>query len=265
MPINGSTAVVTGASSGIGAATAQALARAGAQVALLARTEAALHAVAARIRATGGTAHVCAVDLTDADAVARATAAITLAHGPPDILVNSAGAGRWLFIEETSPDEAVAMMASPYFATFFITRAFVPDMLQRGSGQIVVINSPAALLPWPGSIAYAAARGALRAFTDGLRADLRGSGVSVTSVIAGKVTSNYWQHNPGAEERSPWVARVIPSLTPEQVATATLEAVAQRHAEIIIPRTLRAFALAHRIAPGLVRWIVTATGARRPD
>jgi NAD(P)-dependent dehydrogenase (short-subunit alcohol dehydrogenase family) len=165
MKISGTTAVITGASYGIGAETAYALARAGARVVLLARTRAALDKVAANVPAAGGAAGVYPCDLTDPVAVNQTAEAILADVGVPDLLVHSAGAGRWLAIEETDPDEAVQMMAVPYFATFFVIRAFIPAMLRRNRGHIVVMNSPAAFCPWPGSIGYAAARAALRGFT----------------------------------------------------------------------------------------------------
>ena len=136
-------------------------------------------------------------------------------------------------------------------------------MLRRRSGHIVNINSPAALMPWPGATAYAAARAALRGFTEALRADLAGTGVRVTSVVAGKVSSTYWQHNPGSEQRAPWIARAIPTLSPEQVGAATVRAIERDAHEIVIPGMLKLFYQANRIAPGLVRWLVVATGARR--
>ena len=256
--------LVTGASYGIGAAIARAAAQAGARrVILMARTQPALEQVAADVRAAGSAAAAYAVDLTDHAAVERVAGEITATFGPPDVVVNNAGIGRWLFVEETAPAEAVAMMGAPYFAAFFVTRAFLPAMLERRSGQIVNINSPAALVAWPGSAAYTAARAALRGFTEALRADLAGTGVKVTSVIAGKVSSTYWQHNPGAEERAPWIARAIPTLSPEQVGAATVRAVERDAREIVIPGMLKLFYQVNRVAPGLVRWLVVATGARR--
>lgn len=264
MKIADRSVLVTGASYGIGAAIARAVAHAGARrVILLARTQPALDQVAADVRAAGCEAATYAVDLADHAAVAQVASQILAAYGLPDIIVNNAGIGRWLFVEETDPSEAVAMMGAPYFAAFFVTRAFLPDMLRRRAGQIVNINSPAALVAWPGSAAYTAARAALRGFTEALRADLAGTGVKVTSVVAGKVSSTYWQHNPGAEQRAPWIARVIPTLLPEQVGAATVRAIERDAREIVIPRMLKLFYQVNRVAPGLVRWLVVATGARR--
>ncbi len=263
MNIQNSLALITGASSGIGAATAKALARDGARVIVLARTQAALERVAAEVRSSGGTACAYPVDLTDPDSVEQAAARLKTEVGVPDILVNSAGIGRWLYAEETAPREVIDMMAAPYFCAFFITRAFLPEMLARNSGHIVNINSPAAKLPWPGATAYAGARWALMGFTQALRADLYGTSIKVHSIVAGKVTSPYWEHNPGTLERAPTLARLIPDLTPDQVAHAVLTAIRRNRSDIIIPRLLRLFYTLHTIAPGLVERLVWRTGYRR--
>ena len=136
MKIAGSVVVVTGASRGIGEATARALGRAGARLALLARSPG-VEQVAREIQSAGGEAFAYRVDLTDSAAVALGGQQIMAELGTPDIVINNAGEGRWLSIEETQPDEAVAMMASPYFAAFNVTRVFLPAMLERRCGAIV--------------------------------------------------------------------------------------------------------------------------------
>lgn len=265
MNIQNSLALITGASSGIGVATAQRLARDGARVILLARTHAALESVAAEIRSSGGTAYAYPVDLTDPDSVEQIAARLKTEVGVPDIIVNSAGIGRWLYADETPPQAVIDMMAAPYFCAFFITRAFLPDMLARNNGHIVNINSPAAKLPWPSATAYTGARWALMGFTQALRADLYGTAIKVHSIVAGKVTSTYWDHNPGALDRAPKLARIIPDLTPEQVADAVLTAIRRNRSDIIIPGVLRLFYALHALAPRLVERLVWSTGWRRKD
>src|SRR5262245_1256103 len=104
--------LITGASAGIGAATAKALAQRGARVVLLARTEAALQTVATAIQQGGGQAHSYPVDVTQPEALGRVVAQVTAELGAPDIVINNAGVGRWLFTEETSPAEVQQMIGA---------------------------------------------------------------------------------------------------------------------------------------------------------
>jgi uncharacterized protein len=121
MEIKDRLVLITGASSGIGAATAKAMTREGGRVILLARRRSALEETAAEVKKMGGQAWVYPCDLADARAVEQTAQAILSEAGVPDILINNAGAGRWLPIEETDPAEAVQMMASPYFGAFYMT------------------------------------------------------------------------------------------------------------------------------------------------
>jgi short-subunit dehydrogenase len=264
MEVSGKVVLITGASSGIGAATAHAMARRGARTVLVARRLDALRAVADQIGAGGRSAHVYDADLADGDAVARTAKRVSADVGVPDVIVNNAGAGRYLAIDETDPREAVQMMAVPYFAAFFTTRAFIEGMLKRGSGHIVNVTSPASRLAWPGATAYVAARWAMEGFTWALRADLRGTGVSAGLVTAGKTATPYFDNNPGSEERIPAFSRLLPTLAPEQVAEAVVRAVEGERSFTVVPALLRGVYVTQRIAPGAVSWLLGRTGWRRP-
>ena len=230
---------------------------------LLARNGAALDAVAAEITTAGGEAHVLATDLSDPEAVARAAATIQRDLGTPDVLVNNAGAGRWLFAEETPAAEAVQMMAVPYFAAFYVTRAFLPAMLERASGQIVNITSPAAFVTWPGATGYTVARWAMRGFSEALRADLHDTGIGVTLVTSAAVRSAYLKNNPGAAERMPGVAKLFGSLSPEEVADGIVRAIERQPREIFLPFRTRLGVLAHRFFPRPVELLLIRTGWKR--
>jgi short-subunit dehydrogenase len=256
--------LITGASSGIGAATALEVARRGGRVILLARSRERLEAVAVKVGAAGSTAHVYPVDLADPAAVEATARRIQEETGVPDVLVNNAGAGRWLYPEETEPQQVVAMMAVPYFAAFWVTRAFLPAMRRRGSGHIVNMSSVPAFVGMRGATAYTAARWAMRGFTASLRSDLAGSGIDVTLIAPGKVASPYWEHNPGSEERVPGITRFFPTLTVEQVARFVVQAVERRRREVVEPFLLRLTLVLHRIAPWPVNWLLVRTGWRQP-
>jgi uncharacterized protein len=264
MEIYGKRVLITGASSGLGAAIARAMAQAGAEVLLLARGEEGLKRVAGEIESAGGKARIYPIDLTDADAVSSLAQRITQESGAPDILVNNAGSGQWKFLEETTAEEARQMMALPYFGALYITRAFLPEMLKRGSGHIVNISSVASRFVWPGATAYTAARWAMRGFSEALRADLYGTGIGVTLYESGEISSPYWEHNPGSRERIPKISKMIPVLTPEQAGKAIVDGVRRNRRLIVVPFMMKLIYLQHFLFPWAVQWLMTATGYRRP-
>ena len=220
--------------------------------------------MASAIRSAGGKASVHPADLTDDAAVETLARRVNEEVGAPDILVNNAGAGQWKFIEETSAAEARQMMALPYVAAFSVTRAFIPEMLKRGSGHIVNISSAASHFAWPGATAYVAARWAMRGFTEALRADLRGTGIAVTFFESGVVETHYWQHNPGSRERVPGIGTfLLRTLTPEEVGEAVVNGIRRRKRLIVLPFMLRVIYALHAVCPWLVRGLIAVTGHKR--
>jgi uncharacterized protein len=263
MDVKGKTVLVTGGSSGIGAAVARAAARAGAKAVLLARDVKALASVVADIEQLRGTARWYPVDLADAGAAAEVCERIAREVGVPDVIVNAAGAGRWLCLDETAPAEAVQMMAVPYFAAVFVTRAFLPTMLERGSGTIVNVTSLAAFMPWPGATAYTAARWAMRGLTEALRADLHETPVHVMLATFAKVASPYWQHNPGAADRVPGAQAMIPVLTSDQAGEAIVRGLRRDRSRVTSPWMLSVVLALNYLFPPISRWIVHRTGYHR--
>jgi uncharacterized protein len=255
--------LVTGASGGIGAAIAKEMAKAGGRIILLARRQEALDQVAREIRASGGEAWPFSVDLGQADQVENVAGRVMERLGTPDILVNNAGAGRWRFVDETSPAEAVALMAVPYLAAFSVVHAFLPAMLERNTGHITNVSSIGSRFVWPGATGYLAARWAVRGFTEALRADLDGTGISVTLFECGVVNSTYWEHNQGSRERVPKLAKLIPELTPEDVAHAIVTGVQRNKRLIVIPFRMKLTCWLHAIFPRIVQRFMTKTGYRR--
>jgi short-subunit dehydrogenase len=263
MQLRDKIAVITGASSGIGAASAKALAEQGARVIMLARGADRLHVLAAEIAQIGGMAHVFPVDLSDAQATALVCAQIMREVGTPDVVFNNAGVGRWLYTEETDSAELIQMTAVPYFAAFNVTKAFLPAMMARGSGRIVNITSPAAFVPWPGATAYVTARWAIRGFTEALRADLYSSGVGVTLLIPGEVDTSYFDNNPGARDRIPWINRFYKTLSAEEVAAMLLVAIVKEKRQFARPHTIAATIWLAQHFPRTVQWVSIKTGHRR--
>ncbi len=245
--------LVTGASSGIGEATAKLYAAHGARVLLLARNAERLEGAVAAIKRDGGEARTFPIDLADASAVAELAARVERDFGTPDILINNAGAGRWLPFLDTTAEEALAMIEVPYLAAFNLTRALLPGMLARRSGAIACITSPASYLAWPSASAYTAARRALAGFAEVLRSELAGTGVTVTLVVLGLVESAYWQHNPGSRQHLPPVnPKLAPPMSPEAAAEAIVAGVEARKQTVVKPAILRALFLLNALAPSLV-------------
>ncbi len=220
---SGRTAVVTGASRGIGAATARALAAAGARVALVARGVEALEALAREL----GPGHLAiAADCTRAEDVARMAAAVEAwAGGAPDILVNNAGVYPRAALLDQDPDEFAATLGVNLAAPFRVLRAFLPGMRARGSGDVVSIGTVADRNIWPMNGAYSASKYGLRALHEVLAAEARGSGVRATLIAPGAVDTGIWE--PHETELGKTLSRRDQMLRPEDVARAVLFAVSQ--------------------------------------
>ena len=254
--------LITGASSGIGEATAKRYGAGGAHVLLLARNAGRLSGVAEAIRGSGGSATPYPVDLSDEAAIAETAARISRDLGTPDILINNAGAGRWLPFVDTTAEEARAMIEVPYLASFNLTRAFLPAMLARRSGSIAFITSPASYLAWPRASAYIAARRAVAGLAETLQSELKGTGLVVTLIVLGTVETPFWVHNPGSRENMPKSnPRLVPVLTPDEAASAIVEGIAAKRQLVVRPALLRAVLVLNALFPRLVaRQLRRATG-----
>ena len=188
--LEGQTALVTGASRGIGEEVATWLALAGARVALLARTREALEKVASRI---GNDSFAVPCDVTDASSVQRALAQVReTIGGAPDVIVNNAGLFTIKAIDETPVAEFESQVAANLTAPFRLIREFLPDMRSRGSGHIVTIGSVADRQIFEGNGAYAATKFGARAMHEVLRAETRGTGVRATLISPASVDTDIW-------------------------------------------------------------------------
>jgi NADP-dependent 3-hydroxy acid dehydrogenase YdfG len=189
-PLAGRTALVTGASRGIGRATAEGLAGAGAQVVLVARGAQDLAESAA---ACGPRAAALVGDVASADGAARLVHdVLERLAGPPDILVNNAGLFTLAPVHETALEDFAATVDLNLVAPFRLLRAFLPAWRGRGRGHVVTIGSIADRHPFPDNGAYAASKFGARALHEVVRAETQGTGVRASLVSPGPVDTPLW-------------------------------------------------------------------------
>jgi NAD(P)-dependent dehydrogenase (short-subunit alcohol dehydrogenase family) len=205
--LGGRTAIVTGASRGIGAAIARALDRAGARVVLVARDREALGGVAADLH--NGPV-VLPVDLADPDAPARLVAEARDRVGAIDVLVNNAALAARGPTDELDAALVDRLYAVNVRAPLLLIAALVPSMVERGRGAIINISSGSAVVGTPRRAAYAATKGAIDAATRSLAIELGPHGIRVNSVAPGVVDTEMWARN----KAIPGVIEEIEALTP---------------------------------------------------
>ena len=207
LPLAGRTAIVTGASRGIGAATARALAAAGSRVALVSR-----HAedLAGVVAGAPGDHLAIAADLAEADECERVVEEALSAFGRVDILVNNAATAARLPITATPTAVIDRILAVNVRAPLVLVGAVVPHMADRGGGCIVNVTSVSGLVGTPRRAAYAASKGALDAATRSLAIELGGLGIRVNAVAPGVVDTAMWASN----KKVPGVVEAVSSLTP---------------------------------------------------
>lgn len=190
-------AFITGATSGIGLATAKALAAGGYDLALAARNEGKLSSVKADIEkefSVKVTPYV--LDVREPEEIRKTVAACLAAFGAPDVLVNDAGLARGLEpYAETKEEDILQMIDTNIKGLFLVTRAFLPSMLERNSGHIVNLGSTAGLYAYAGAAVYCSTKAAVKTFSDGIRIDVIDSDIKVTTIQPGIV------HTPFSEVR----------------------------------------------------------------
>lgn len=251
MEIAGATALVTGASSGIGASVARALAAAGARVALVARRRERLEALARGL--PPGAAEPFPCDVRDPEAITAAVAAVAARFGPVDLLVNNAGIGRYLTFLETAPADVAALFETNLHAALHFTRAVLPGMLARRRGHLVNVASIAARIGSRNHTVYCASKFALAGFSESLVYELEGTGVGITLVNPGIIDTPFFDHDSFAEFPTQARARAI---SPERVAAAILRAVRREIPEITIPASYAIGTLLKTAAPGFFRRVM---------
>jgi len=249
--------VVTGASSGIGAATARAFAARGDTLRLVARREPLLADLVAEIRARSPASDHLAGDLAERAFAERVVDDTVARHGRIDVLVNNAAIPVRKVLYELSVEEVEHAFRVNFFSALWTTFAAIPPMLREGGGTIVNVSSFASKVVPTHETIYAATKCALNGLSEGLWNDLHGSGIHVALVHPGPIDTEIWQKGD-----APSGYRGVKH-PPERVAHAILDAVDRRLHEVVVPRrnpTLGLARLLRLLVPGVVR-----LGTRRMD
>jgi short-subunit dehydrogenase len=245
------TVVVTGASAGVGRATAVAFGARGDRVALIARGEDGLQAAAREVRAAGGTALVLPCDVGDADAVEAAAARAEEELGPIDVWVNCAMAAVLAFVHETDAADVRRVTETTYLGCVHGTLAALRRMRPRDRGVIVQVGSTLAYRAIPLQATYCAAKFAIRGFTDSLRTELlhEGSGVRVTMVqLPGLNTTQFtWVRTTLRRQPRP----VAPVYQPEVAADAIVHAAEHPRRELWVGASTPILITGNKVAPWL--------------
>lgn len=204
----GRSALVTGASRGIGAATARALGASGARVLLVARDAAALDRLAGEL---GHGAVAIAIDLTEAGATERCAARVlAVLDGAPDLVVHAAGSFPLAALDATTDADLDRALTLNVAVPLRLTRDLLPAMRARGSGDVVTIGSVADRLTFPGNATYAASKHAVRAMHETLRMESRGSGVRATLISPAATDTSLWDpHDPDGVPHLPSRAEML--------------------------------------------------------
>jgi NADP-dependent 3-hydroxy acid dehydrogenase YdfG len=230
MSLKGKTVFITGASAGIGAATALAFAAEGARLLLAARRAGKLAEIASEALKRGAeSVHSIGLDVRDRRAVQDAVDTLPQGWAEIDVLVNNAGLSRGLDkLYKGKIEDWEEMIDTNVKGLLYVTRAVVPGMVVRGRGHVVNLGSTAGELTYPSGAVYCATKAAERAINDGLRQDLLGTPVRVTTVDPGMVETDFsLVRFRGDKERAAKVYKGVKPLTPEDIAEVIVWAVAR--------------------------------------
>lgn len=231
----GKVVLITGASAGIGWASALALAQEGAAMVLTARRQERLAELAAAVKQAGGQAVWVAGDARDEQTAVRAVKAAVESFGRLDILINNAGVGNYKNLVDTSSEEYDELMDSNVRSTFLFSRHAVPGMIQQGYGTVLMISSMAGIYGFAGEAVYCATKFAQVGFAQALDKELRPHGIKVGLICPGGVKTEFAL----GKGRTPEKVAASGMLEPEDVAGAVLLACTQGPRSRIIEVQMR--------------------------
>jgi NAD(P)-dependent dehydrogenase (short-subunit alcohol dehydrogenase family) len=242
-PFEKKVAIVTGASLGIGRATALALAEQGACVALASRNREALSTLAAELKRQGREVLVIPTDVTQREKVEALVREVVEQWGRVDILISNAGEYIRAPIADLDPATIQRSFDVNFFGGVYCVKAVLPHMLRQKSGHIVFVTSMDGKIGLPPDAPYVSAKFALTGFCEVLRQEVRDQGISVTNVLPGRVDTSMIENL-----RFSWIS---PKLAPESVAKAVLMGIRKRKPIVILPPGARLLYYINVFAPTL--------------
>ena len=227
--------LITGTSSGIGKETAIEFAKLGANLILVARRKDKLEQVEDELKKFNVSTLVCTCDVSNKDQVKEMSKIVLEKFNSIDILVNNAGFAIYGSVSDLSIDEIESQMETNYFGMIYCIKNFLPSMLEKKSGHIVNVASVAASFGLPGIASYCASKFAMLGFSEGLKHELKDTGVGITVVSPIMVRTDFFDHP--SFEKMPQYSPT--SLSSETVAKAILKAADSPRLEIIVPSVVR--------------------------
>jgi short-subunit dehydrogenase len=251
--------LVTGASRGIGRATAEQFAARGCAIGLVARNAQELEQLAQELGSKAASVQVLTADIADADQIGAAIARFVEESGGLDVLVANAGIAYYGFFRDSALEEAEQMTRVNWIGTIYTVAAALPHMLQRGSGRIVIVSSAAGHRAFPQAAVYGATKFAQRGFLEALHHELAGTGVGVTGVYPGSIETHLHDHARAHDRVPDWRQAGIP---PARVAEAIVDGVDKDKRAVFVPRITRLLSLAHGISPKLADRLVRRVAGR---
>jgi short-subunit dehydrogenase len=253
--------VITGASSGIGAASCIEFAKKGASLALVARRKEKLEELEKTLAKFDIATLVCECDVSDKEQVQKMSSHVIEKFDKVDVLVNNAGFAIYGAVSDLSIEEIESQMNTNYFGMIYCIKNFLPKMLKQKSGHIVNVASVAASLGLPGIASYCASKFAMLGFSEGLKHELKGTGVGITVVSPIMVRTNFFDHK--SFKHMPKYSPT--SLSAQTVAKAVVSAANSSRLEIIIPSVVRGAVWAKHTFPYLINPVLGSAFRKQID
>jgi len=253
--------LITGASSGIGRATAIEFAKLGSNIVLVARKKDKLEKVADELKKFSISTLVCQCDVSKKDQVKEMSKIVLEKFDTVDVLINNAGFAIYGSVYDLTIDEIESQMETNYFGMIYCIKNFLPSMISKKSGHIVNVASVAASFGLPGIASYCASKFAMLGFSEGLKHELKDTGIGITVVSPIMVRTSFFDHT--SFEKMPKYSPT--SLSSETVAKTIVKAANSPRLEIIVPSIVRGAVWMKNTFPYLINPILGKSFKKQLD